>query len=69
MCRSYKHAVEDLTDAIRLDQTCALAFFNRALSYQQLKEYKNALKDFSAVLMLGEYLEDKVIYDNINSIL
>jgi tetratricopeptide (TPR) repeat protein len=51
--------VLDLNEAIRLDQTCALAYFNRALCFQQLKEYNNALKDFSVILMLGDYLEFK----------
>ena len=57
--KSYKYAVDNLTQAIKLDQTCSLAFFNRALCYQQLKQFNNALKDFGVVLMLGSYLEFK----------
>jgi hypothetical protein len=62
LARSFKYAVHDLNEAIKLDQTCALAYFNRALCYQQLKEYNNSLKDFSVVLMLGDYLEYKVVF-------
>ena len=62
LARSSHHAIHDLTEAIKLDQTCALAFYNRALCYQQVQNYKNALKDFSVVLMIGNYLKYKVIF-------
>jgi tetratricopeptide (TPR) repeat protein len=58
--RSYSYAVNDLSEAIRLDQTCALAYYNRALCYKQLGEHNSSLKDFSIVLMLGDYLNFKV---------
>ena len=61
LARSPLYAIHDLTEAIKLDQTCALAFYNRALAYQQMKQFKNALKDFSIVIMLGEYLKFKVL--------
>lgn len=61
LARSPLYAIDDLTDAIKLDQTCALAYYNRALCYQQIKQYKNALRDFSVVLMLGDYLKFKVL--------
>ncbi len=57
---AYAYAIDDLTEALNLDQTCALAYFNRALCHQKLKQFKNALKDYSTVLMLGKYLEFKV---------
>lgn len=57
---AFEYAISDLTEALNLDQTCALAYFNRALCYQKLKNFKNALKDYSTVLMLGKYLEFKV---------
>jgi tetratricopeptide (TPR) repeat protein len=57
----YEYGVEDLTDAIKLDQTCALAFYNRALCYHKLKDYRNALKDYGVVLLLGDYLRFKVL--------
>ncbi|XP_042308112.1 tetratricopeptide repeat protein 6 [Sceloporus undulatus] len=50
--RTYKHAVEDLTKSIDLDKTCILAFYNRAISYHLMKDYKNALKDYGIVLLL-----------------
>lgn len=57
---AFIYAINDLTEAINLDQTCALAYFNRALCHQQIKQYKNALKDYSTVLMLGKFFEFKV---------
>ncbi len=60
LSKAVEFAVADLTEAINLDQTCALAYFNRAICYQNLKNYKHSLKDYSAVLMLGNYLEFKV---------
>lgn len=61
LSRSFTYAIYDLTEAINLDQTCSLAYFNRALCYEQIKNYKNALKDFSIVLLLGDYLKFKVL--------
>ncbi|KAH0620523.1 hypothetical protein JD844_021065 [Phrynosoma platyrhinos] len=49
---TYKRAVEDLTKSIDLDKTCILAFYNRAISYHLLKDYKNALKDYGIILLL-----------------
>jgi hypothetical protein len=61
MSRSYEHAILDLTKAIDLDQTCAIAYLNRAQCFQQLKNYKSSLKDYSVVLLLGDYLKFKVL--------
>ena len=61
MSRSYEHAIIDLSKAIELDQTCAIAYLNRAQCYHQLKSYKNSLKDYSVVLLLGDYLKFKVV--------
>ena len=60
LSHAFTYAIGDLTEAIGLDQTCALAYFNRALCHQQIKHYKDSLKDYSTVLMLGKYLEFKV---------
>lgn len=60
LTKSYDYAIHDLTEAIRLDQACVLGFYNRALCYHQIKSYKNAIKDYSVVLMLGDYLRFKV---------
>ena len=41
LARSYSHAIYDLTKAIELDTTCAVAYFNRALCFQKLKKYND----------------------------
>ena len=58
--KSYQYAIQDFTSAIKLNQTCALAYYNRALSYERLNNHSQALKDYSIVLMLGDYLKFKV---------
>ena len=37
--QTYKGAVEDLSMAIRIDNTCYFAHYNRGVCYQQLKLY------------------------------
>lgn len=56
LAKTYAPAIDDLTEAIKLDQTCSLAYYNRALCHQHLNELQAALKDYSVVLMLGDYL-------------
>ncbi|KAI8610448.1 hypothetical protein BC830DRAFT_742726 [Chytriomyces sp. MP71] len=48
----YGLAIVDFTKAIHLDKTCHFAFYNRAVTYQLLEDYKNAIKDYSIVLLL-----------------
>uniref|UniRef100_A0A8D2L8S0 Tetratricopeptide repeat domain 6 n=1 Tax=Varanus komodoensis TaxID=61221 RepID=A0A8D2L8S0_VARKO len=52
LLETYKQAVEDLTTAIDLDNACVLAYYNRAISFHKLKDWKNALKDYGIVLLL-----------------
>lgn len=53
--KSYVLAIRDLTKAISIDSTCALAFFNRAVCYHancnQQKVYSLVLKFASKYLM------------------
>lgn len=37
---AYKLAVRDLTEAIAIDCTCLLAYFNRAVCYHAMKHYQ-----------------------------
>lgn len=37
--KAYDLAIQDLTKAATIDSTCGLAFFNRAVCYQEHKEY------------------------------
>ncbi|XP_078089235.1 uncharacterized protein ttc6 [Mustelus asterias] len=50
---AYHLAVEDLTSAINIDDTCILSYFNRAVCYQQANDLQKALKDYGIVLLLG----------------
>ncbi|KAJ3123091.1 cytochrome c oxidase subunit 1 [Physocladia obscura] len=45
-------AIADFTKAIHLDKMCHFAFYNRAVTYQLLEDYKNAIKDYSIVLLI-----------------
>ena len=61
LSRGYEYAIDDLNEAIRLDHTCTLAYYNRSLCYQQIKQYKHAIRDLSIVLLLGDYLKFRVL--------
>uniref|UniRef100_A0A1I8F7H0 TPR_REGION domain-containing protein n=1 Tax=Macrostomum lignano TaxID=282301 RepID=A0A1I8F7H0_9PLAT len=45
-------AVDDLTRAIAVDPTCALAYFNRAVCHGESRQPDLALRDYGVVLML-----------------
>ncbi|XP_041070110.1 uncharacterized protein ttc6 [Carcharodon carcharias] len=51
--KAYHLAVEDLTSAININDTCILGYFNRAVCYQQANDLQKALKDYGIVLLLG----------------
>jgi tetratricopeptide (TPR) repeat protein len=53
----YPRAVECFTKAIQLDSQYAESWYNRGLSYEQLKDYKKAYSDYQKSLKL------KVNYD------
>jgi len=40
--KQYKSAIDDLTTAVTLDRQCSLAYFNRALCQQVLKNTDKA---------------------------
>ncbi|XP_036605598.1 tetratricopeptide repeat protein 6 [Trichosurus vulpecula] len=50
---TYKLAITDLNIAISMDKACFLAFYNRAICYNKIKEFHMALKDYGIVLLLN----------------
>jgi len=58
--KAYELAIKDLTQATRIDNTCALAYFNRAVCYHDSGQYQKALTDYGIVLLLGDHLMLKV---------
>ncbi|EDV25303.1 uncharacterized protein TRIADDRAFT_24608, partial [Trichoplax adhaerens] len=61
LIKAYNFAAKDLTKAIAIDHTCVLAYFNRALCYQKLKEYHKALQDYGVVQLLDNDEDQKVL--------
>ncbi|CAG2247704.1 Tetratricopeptide repeat protein 6 [Mytilus edulis] len=66
--KAYDLAIRDLTTATSIDSQCALAYFNRAVCYQEKKIGKRfvpvvetALTDYGIVLLLGADLQLKVL--------
>ncbi|XP_078263288.1 uncharacterized protein ttc6 isoform X2 [Rhinoraja longicauda] len=49
----YHLAIDDITAAINIDETCILGYFNRAVSYQQANDFQKALKDYGIIQLLG----------------
>jgi tetratricopeptide (TPR) repeat protein len=49
----FDKAMEDFTEAIRLNPRNAEAFYNRAISYQEIGETSKSEKDFAQAKMLG----------------
>ncbi|XP_059812571.1 uncharacterized protein ttc6 [Hypanus sabinus] len=49
----YHLAINDLTTAININETCILGYFNRAVCYQQTNDFQKALKDYGIVRLLG----------------
>uniref|UniRef100_A0A7M4E7A4 Tetratricopeptide repeat domain 6 n=1 Tax=Crocodylus porosus TaxID=8502 RepID=A0A7M4E7A4_CROPO len=58
--QTYKNSIEDLTKAIDLDKTCILAYFNRAICYHHIKDFRKALKDYG-ILLLSESSKEIVL--------
>jgi tetratricopeptide (TPR) repeat protein len=50
-----RRAILDLTIAHDLDPALAEAQFNRGIAHQQLREYKEAIRDFQAYLEEGDH--------------
>ncbi len=53
-------AIEDFDQALRLDPSYALAYYNRGLAYKNLGEYRRAIEDFDQLLRL--YPDDAYAY-------
>ena len=52
--------MRDLTQATKIDNQCALAYFNRAVCYHDSGQVEKALTDYGIVLLLGDQLMLKV---------
>ncbi|OPJ83192.1 tetratricopeptide repeat protein 6 isoform C [Patagioenas fasciata monilis] len=50
--KTFKAAIEDLSEVIDLNATCILAYYNRAVCYHQIKDFRKALKDYGIILLL-----------------
>lgn len=50
-----RRAILDLTQALEIDPALDEAIFNRGIARQQLREYKEALADFTAYLSVGRH--------------
>ncbi|WAR00024.1 TTC6-like protein [Mya arenaria] len=59
--KAYDLAIRDLSKAASIESTCALAYFNRAVCYQENRDYQKALTDYGIVLLLGDSLKLKVL--------
>ncbi|OXB83948.1 UNVERIFIED_CONTAM: hypothetical protein H355_009432 [Colinus virginianus] len=49
--QTFKAAIEDFSKTIDLDSTCILAYYNRAICYHQIKNFRKALKDYGISLL------------------
>ena len=50
----FESAIVDLTAAVELNSACSLAYYNRAVVYQVLREGHLAVKDYSVVIELDD---------------
>ena len=55
-------AIEDYTKAIRLNPKFVDAYYNRAMSFYNLKEYRNAIANFNEVIRLNSNYADAFYY-------
>jgi len=55
-------AIEDYTKAIRLNPKFVDAYYNRAMSFYNLKEYRNAIANFTEVIQLNSNYADAFYY-------
>ena len=56
---AYAQAIADLTTAIAIDRSCPLVYFNRALCFHTNRQYLEALRDYTTVLLFGTSDEDE----------
>ncbi|XP_069130069.1 uncharacterized protein [Argopecten irradians] len=59
--KAFDLAIQDLTKATSIDSSCALGYFNRAVCFQEKKDYQRALTDYGIVLLLGDDLRLQVL--------
>ncbi|XP_047128697.2 uncharacterized protein LOC101237560 isoform X1 [Hydra vulgaris] len=70
--KAYSLAIKDLSEAIKLNSSCYLAFYNRAVCFHAKKFYFAALKDYSIVVLSNceysqkAFLNRGVVYFEIN---
>jgi tetratricopeptide (TPR) repeat protein len=57
-------AIEQFTEAIRLDPQDADAYGNRGLSYGELGEHQRAIKDYTEVIRLNPQRKYALAYYN-----
>ena len=50
--KAYELAIKDLSKAASIDSTCALAYFNRAVCYQENRDYQKVFYNFKISLHL-----------------
>ena len=50
MLNQDQKAIEDLTEAIRIDPKFAKAYYNRAYIYNELGEYQKSIEDYTEVI-------------------
>jgi serine/threonine protein kinase len=58
---SYRQAIEEYSDAIRLDPKFMNAYTNRGLSYYFLNDYDRAVEDYSAAIKIDPNAKDASI--------
>ena len=50
--KDYDQAIADISEAIRLDPTCALSLYTRALAHVDRNDVKHAIVDLEAAVQL-----------------
>ena len=70
----YSDAVREFSQAIALDTTCAMPYFDRARAYSVLKKYSDAIADYSKIIeinpkgkgmLLNAYVKRADCYDHL----
>jgi tetratricopeptide (TPR) repeat protein len=56
--KEYDLAIQDYTEAIRLNPKFAIAYYNRGISYRKKKEYGLAIQDYTEAIRLNAKYAD-----------
>lgn len=51
--KQYRRAIQDYSEALRLNPKYALAFYNRGVAYGNLKKLRRAIQDYDAAIRLN----------------